>query len=130
MTSLSLIAAVAVGGALGAVGRFGVAGLAVRWVGIGFPTGTLTVNVVGSFFMGLLLAVMAVRTDMPPELRLFLTVGLLGAFTTFSTFSLDVFILIERGQWMLCAGYIVLSVLLSIAALFGGVALGRGIWAS
>ena len=111
---------VAVGGALGAVSRYVVYVLAGLLLGTGFPYGTLIVNIVGSFVMGVLVEGMALAWTIPEQARLFLTVGILGAFTTFSTFSLDVAVLYERGRLDLTAFYIVTSVVCSVAALFAG----------
>ena len=122
---MNVILAVAAGGALGAVGRHFVNTAAVHWFGTGFPWGTLAVNVVGSFAMGLIVELSALVWSPGLQLRAFLTVGILGAFTTFSTFSLDVAVLYERGALGLAAGYIVLSVVLSVVALFGALALVR-----
>lgn len=116
---------VALGGALGAAARY-LTGIAVaRLLGGGFPWGTLIVNVAGSFAMG----VLAVAVLQAGEGRLgpFLITGLLGGFTTFSAFSLDAVSLFERGQAGLAAGYVAASVVLSLAALFAGLALFRGI---
>ncbi len=120
MHFLTEVLVVAVGGALGAVGRFLVYVLAAQVFGIGFPFGTLIVNVLGSFIMGVLVEGMALAWTLPEQVRLFLTVGILGAFTTFSTFSLDVAVLYERGRPLLVAGYILISVIGSIGALFAG----------
>ncbi len=122
---MNMILAVAAGGALGAVGRHFVNTAAVHLLGSGFPWGTLTVNVVGSFVMGVIIELSALVWSPGLELRAFLTVGILGAFTTFSTFSLDVALLYERGQLALAAGYITLSVTLSVGALFAAMALIR-----
>jgi CrcB protein len=119
--------AIAVGGAIGAVARHYASGQVMRLVGMGFPFGTLLVNVVGSFAMGALVEVMALRWDVGPELRGFLTVGVLGAFTTFSAFSLDFVVLTERGQLGLAVLYAVVSVALSVAGLFAGMHVVRGI---
>lgn len=120
-----LILAIAAGGAIGAVGRHFVNVGAVTMLGTGFPYATLIVNVVGSFLMGVLIHVMAVSWTVSPEMRALLTVGGLGAFTTFSTFSLDVALLYERGQLFLAGVYIVMSVAASIGALFIGLKLSR-----
>lgn len=116
---------VALGGALGASARYLTGIAAARLLGAGFPWGTLIVNVAGSFAMG----VLAVAMLQAPESRLgpFLITGLLGGFTTFSAFSLDAVSLFERGQAGLAAGYVAASVVLSLAALFAGLALFRGI---
>lgn len=124
---MKMILAIAAGGALGAVARHYVSVLAAVWFGHGFPIGTLTVNIVGSFAMGVLIETMALVWSTSGELRAFLTVGVLGAFTTFSTFSLDVATLAQRGEALSAALYIVFSVSLSIGALFGGLILMRAV---
>ena len=122
---MKLIVAIALGGAIGAVGRHAVAGQVMKLVGGGFPWGTVVVNVLGSFVMGSLIEVMALKWSMGQELRGFLTVGMLGAFTTFSTFSLAVALLTERGAIPGAIGYVLVSVLLSIGGLFAGLYLFR-----
>lgn len=111
-----------VGGAL----RHGVNVAAARLLGYGFPFGTFVVNVLGSFAMGLLAGLFVYRAGIPQHMRLFLTTGILGGFTTFSTFSLDAALLIERHSWGVAAGYVVGSVAAAIAALFFGLAVFRG----
>ena len=96
------------------------AGLMLRMFGSGFPFGTLFVNVLGSFIMGCLIETMALKWSPSPEMRVFLITGFLGAFTTFSTFSLDVALQIEKGAYMAAASYIAISVILSIGGLFLG----------
>jgi CrcB protein len=113
------------GGGLGAALRHGVNLAAARLLGTAFPYGTLTVNVVGSLAMGLLAAWFAFRGDALQSWRLFLTTGVLGGFTTFSTFSLDVALLYERGAYGLATLYVLASVALSLAGLFAGLALVR-----
>ena len=111
------------GGAL----RHGVNVWAVRAFGYGFPFGTLIVNVLGSFVMGLLVGFFAFRAGVVPQhARLFLTTGVLGGFTTFSAFSLDTALLVERHSYGLAAGYAVGSVAASVSALFFGLAMFRG----
>ncbi|MBB3972056.1 fluoride efflux transporter CrcB [Hansschlegelia beijingensis] len=117
---------VALGGALGSVARYLVNVASSRVFGMGFPWGTLTVNVVGGFAMGLLAALLALKGG-SQETRVFLMTGVLGGFTTFSAFSLDAVALWERGAAGLAAGYVAASVALSIGALFGGLALGRAL---
>ena len=121
---LGTLGLVAAGGAIGAVMRFGVVLGAQRVFGAEFPVGTLAVNVVGSFLMGIIAAMLVDRTD--PRLVPFLMTGVLGGFTTFSAFSLDAVALWERGALGLAAIYVVASVLLSIAALVAGLAIVRG----
>ncbi|NCC21047.1 MAG: fluoride efflux transporter CrcB [Alphaproteobacteria bacterium] len=111
---------IAAGGALGAVMRHGVNVGMGRWLGTEFPWGTLTVNILGSFVMGVLIALFAHFFEVPQTVKYFLVTGLLGAFTTFSTFSLDVSVLFEGGRYFETAAYIGASVLLAIAALFLG----------
>jgi CrcB protein len=113
------------GGGLGAALRHGVNLCAARWLGTAFPYGTLTVNVVGSLAMGALAAWFAFKGDATQHWRLFFTTGILGGFTTFSAFSLDVAILYERGEVGLAAAYVAVSVAISIAGLFAGLALVR-----
>jgi len=109
---------VSAGGALGAASRYLVVVSATRLLGLNFPYGTLIVNIVGSFAMGALLELMALVWNTSMQTRLFLAVGFLGAFTTFSTFSLDVAFLYERKAYVLTAVYILASVVLSIGAFF------------
>ena len=108
-----------IGGAL----RHGVNVGATRLFGFAFPFGTLIVNVLGSFAIGLLAGYFAFRPGIDQHTRLFLTTGLLGGFTTFSAFSLDTALLIERHHYALAAGYVVGSVLASLLALFIGLSL-------
>lgn len=121
------VLSVALGGALGAAARYLTNVGAGRLFGLGFPYGTLVVNVVGSFLMGVLVVVLAERGGL--RLAPFLMTGVLGGFTTFSAFSLDAVTLYERGQIGIAAGYVGASVVLSLAALFGGLALARGVFA-
>ena len=116
---------VAAGGAAGATARYLVYVLAGQFLGTGFPFGTLIVNIVGSFIMGVLVEGMALAWTIGEQMRLFLAVGVLGAFTTFSTFSLDVGLLYERGKIALIALYVSVSVIGSIGALFLGMYLLR-----
>ena len=111
-----------IGGAL----RHGVNVGAAKLFGFGFPLGTMIVNVVGSFLMGLLAGYFAFRPGIGQQVRLFLTTGILGGFTTFSAFSLDTALLVERHAYGLALGYAVGSVAASVSALFFGLALFRG----
>ena len=110
-----------IGGAL----RHGVNVGAARLFGYGFPFGTLIVNIAGSFVMGAFAGYFAFRPGIGQHVRLFLTTGILGGFTTFSAFSLDAALLIERHSYALAAGYMVGSVAASLSALFFGLALFR-----
>ena len=116
---------VAIGGALGSVARYGVSLAAARWLGLGFPYGTLVVNVTGSFAMGVLMAWLGRHVEMPPEWRLFLAVGVLGGYTTFSSFSLDAVGLWEGGAHGMALLYVGLSTILGLLALAAGLALVR-----
>ena len=113
------------GGGIGAALRHGVNVGAARWLGTGFPFGTLTVNVTGSLLMGLLIAYLAFKGETSQHWRLFIATGILGGYTTFSAFSLDVALLYERGAIGLAVGYVLASVVLSILALFVGLWLVR-----
>jgi CrcB protein len=125
MINLQMILAVAAGGALGSVARFLVGVGSTRTFGLAFPWGTLIINIVGSFLIGAFVELFALKWDLPQEARVFLTVGICGGFTTFSAFSLDAYVLIERGEWWLATGYVVGSVLLSIGALVAALHLVR-----
>ena len=114
-----------VGAGIGGAMRHGVNVGATRLFGFGFPFGTFIVNVVGSFAMGLLAGFFVYRAGVPQHVRLFLTTGILGGFTTFSTFSLDAALMIERHQFGAAAGYAVGSVAAGLAALFFGLAVFR-----
>jgi CrcB protein len=113
------------GAGLGGALRHGVNVAAGRMFGLGFPYGTLIVNIAGSFLMGLLAGYFAFRPGVDQHLRLFLTTGILGGFTTFSAFSLDAALLIERHSYGAAAGYMAGSVAASVAALFFGLAMVR-----
>jgi CrcB protein len=115
-----------IGAGIGGALRHGVNVGATRLLGFGFPFGTLIVNLVGSFLMGLFAGYFAFRPGIGQHVRLFLTTGVLGGFTTFSAFSLDAALLIERHAFGLAAGYVVGSVAASLSALFFGLALFRG----
>lgn len=119
------LAVVAAGGAIGAMARYLVFVLATRALGASFPWGTLIVNIAGSFVLACLIEVMALRWSVSQEMRAFLVIGVMGAFTTFSTFSMDVAVLYQRGALTAVAGYVLASVVLSIAAFFLGLALVR-----
>ena len=117
---MSQILAVAIGGAVGALARHGVSTAVVEAFGPRFPLGTLIVNVAGSFAMGWLFALLTGRMDISPELRLLVTTGLLGAFTTFSTFSMETLVLLQAGRWVAGAANVLLSVALCLGAAWLG----------
>jgi CrcB protein len=122
---MKMVLAIAAGGALGAVARHFAAAQFGQWLGQGFPWGILLVNILGSFLMGALVEAMTVAWSPSVELRALLVVGVLGAFTTFSTFALDVVVVYERGQVLGAAAYIGASVAFSVLALLGGMHLMR-----
>ena len=123
--SISEVLAVAAGGVVGAVSRYLVYVAVGHLLGTGFPYATLIVNIAGSFAMGALIETMALVWSTSMAMRLFLTTGILGAFTTFSTFSLDFAVLYERKAFALCALYTVASFVLSVGALFAGLQVMR-----
>jgi CrcB protein len=121
---------VSLGAAIGGALRHGSNRLGGAIFGLGFPSGTLFVNLAGGFVMGALTSWFAFRGEQSNQaLRLFLTTGVLGGFTTFSAFSLDTAVMWQRGQVALAAGYVVASVVGSLLAVFAGLALVRAILA-
>lgn len=123
---MSLLA-IAMGGAVGALSRYWVASALYGWLGRGFPIGTLVINVSGSFLMGLLAELFINRFPVSVEVRSAILVGFLGAYTTFSTFALESFMLIEEASYWKAGFNMLLSILLCVAAVWFGVLLGRGV---
>ena len=122
---MKTVLAIAAGGALGAVARYYVnIGTGVL-LGTAFPWGTLVVSLIGCFAMGVLLELMAITWSPSAELRAFLTVGILGALTRFSAFTLDVVLLQGRGEMLLGGVYVFASVAASLGGVFGGMSLIR-----
>ena len=115
----------ALGGAIGAAARYGVNVTTPKLVGHAFPWATIIVNVAGSFFRGLLIALLALSWKTSQEMRVFLMTGVLGGFTTFSAFSLDFAALFERKEYGLAFAYAGGSVVLSLLAVFAGLYLAR-----
>ncbi len=116
-----------IGGGIGSALRHGVNQAAARLLGSGFPYGTLTINIVGSFIMGVLAGYFAFKSEASQPWRLLLTTGILGGFTTFSTFSLDVALLYERGALGMAVLYVVASVGVALAGLFAGLFIIRNL---
>jgi CrcB protein len=114
------------GGALGTLARYGLGNWIHGWAGIGFPWGTLTVNVAGSFALGFLVRA-ADTLAFSPDTRAFLTVGFCGAFTTFSTLSYESVVLMQAGDWGRALGYLGASITLGIAALVLGLNLAGAV---
>lgn len=122
---------VALGGAVGASGRYSLSHLTFRQFGPGFPYGTLSANILGSAAMGLLVGWMAFRgAEASHGLRLFLGVGLLGGFTTFSAFSLESYLMLEKKAFSAFLGYVSASLFISIAALALGLWISRLVFSS
>ena len=118
---------VALGGGLGTALRYGAGRWAIAVLGPGFPFGTFAVNIIGGFLMGLLAGWLAQSSDGGEELRLLLGVGVLGGFTTFSAFSLEVYNMITRAEIALAAAYSISSMAGSVLAVLAGVALMRSV---
>jgi CrcB protein len=121
------ILAIAGGGALGALARFLVSNGLYRVLGRDFPWGTLGVNLLGSFAMGLLFVLLLERSLLAPELRAAIMIGFLGSFTTFSTFSLETLTLVEQGEMLPALANVVVSVVVCIAACWAGIAAARAL---
>jgi CrcB protein len=116
---------VMLGGAFGTAARYLTGKLTLAWLGPNYPWGTLAVNLIGGFLMGLLAGTLAARAQGGEQWRLLLGVGALGGYTTFSAFTLDLMNMLERGDWGLGLGYILASVLGAAVALFAGLSIAR-----
>jgi CrcB protein len=125
--AMNMILAIGLGGGIGSIARYLTILGCGRLCGTGFPWGTLTVNVLGSFVMGVLAETFRRHVLRDPVLAALLTTGFLGGYTTFSTFSLDVALLFERGELMATALYIAASIVVSLIAIGGGLALTRAL---
>lgn len=121
---MSTLAGIALGGALGALARYGLDGVVSRRVS-SFPLGTFVINVTGSLLVGFLFTVLADRFQVPPWLRSTLTIGFLGAYTTFSTWSLESYRLVESGAWPLAALNVFGSAAAGLLAVYVGTVVGR-----
>lgn len=117
--------AVFLGAGIGGALRHGVNLAALKLLGSGFPFGTIFVNIIGSFIMGVAIEWFALKFDPGQTWRLFLTTGILGGFTTFSAFSLDAALLMERGAYVMASSYILISLIASVGGLFLGLLLIR-----
>lgn len=118
---------VMLGGAVGSGARYLTGRVTLSWLGPNYPWGTLAVNLIGGFLMGVLAGSVSRIPGGGEQWRLLLGVGVLGGFTTFSAFSLDVMLMFERGDWGPALGYILASVIGSVAALALGLQLTRAI---
>jgi CrcB protein len=118
---------VGVGGMVGSICRYGLSGLLYRMMGDRFPYGTFAVNIVGCFAIGLLMSLFEERWLVPPNLRLFLTIGILGGFTTFSTFSYETVEMLKGGNFFLASLNIVGSFFCCLCATWGGSIIGKSL---
>ncbi len=116
---------VCIGGGLGSGARYAVGLLAARWNATSLPYATLTVNIMGAFLISIVMGLTLRGQDISPELKLFLSTGVMGGFTTFSTFSMETVTLAQRGQWTAAALYVALSLLCGLGATALGIALMR-----
>jgi len=124
MMDLSKIIAVGLGGFLGAVGRYWISGLAQK-LSDRFPLGTLSVNLLGSFVLGLFATLFLEKMIVNQEMRLFLLIGVLGAFTTYSTFSLETLNLMRNGEWIFAVLNIFANVVGTLIAVWAGVSIAK-----
>ena len=124
---MGMLFSVGVGGGLGALARYYIAGW-IAPVGSAFNRGIFIVNITGGLMMGLIVEASALKLNLSPELRSFLTVGILGGYTTFSTFSLDSVLLLQKGEYLQAAAYVIGSVVLSILALVAGLWIVRSFY--
>lgn len=124
MTSLLLIGA---GGFLGAIARYLLDGRITAWTGGSLPWGTFAVNMTGSFAVGVLFALIVERASLPADLRAPLLIGFIGSYTTFSTLALESWRMIEDGAWLYATASLAGNVIIGVAAVIAGVAIGRAI---
>ena len=119
--------AIAIGGTLGCWARYAQSTFVQATFGREFPFATLSINVIGSFLMGFLFIVTLERLMMPPSVRVGVLTGVLGGYTTFSTFEMETLLLAENGEFLKAALYVVLSVVIGFAAAFGGAYIARNL---
>ena len=124
---MGMALAVGVGGGIGALARYFIASW-IQAAGSSFPWGIFVVNITGGLLMGMIVEASALKLNLSPELRSFLTVGILGGYTTFSTFSLDSVLLLQKGEYAQAACYVIGSVVLSILALVAGLWIVRSLY--
>ncbi|MBN1943819.1 MAG: fluoride efflux transporter CrcB [Phycisphaerae bacterium] len=116
---------IALGGALGAMARYGLTEQVQKWLGPGFAWGTLSVNLLGCFLIGVAFHAISAVGPLPHEVRFLAVVGFLGAFTTFSTFSLEIVNFLRDGQFTTAAGYVLLSNIVGVGLCFAGLQAGH-----
>jgi CrcB protein len=119
--------AIAIGGTLGCWARFAQTNLVQAVFGRDFPFATMSINVIGSFLMGFLFVLTLERLMIPPSVRVGVLTGVLGGYTTFSTFELETLLLAESGELLKAALYVILSVVIGFAAAFGGAYIARNL---
>jgi CrcB protein len=119
--------AIAIGGALGCWARYAQSNLVQTVFGRNFPFATLSINVIGSFLMGFLFILTLERLMIPPSVRVGVLTGVLGGYTTFSTFEMETLLLAENGEFFKAGLYVVLSVVIGFAAAFGGAYIARNL---
>ena len=112
------------GGAVGTGARYLLGGLAARWLGPDFPYGTLIINVLGSFLIGVVQQIGLTSLLIPDTLRVVLAIGVMGGFTTYSSFSYEAVMLVESGSWAAAAAYVALTTVLCLGGCTAGLALG------
>jgi len=121
------IAYIALLGALGCLARYFLSGWVYALLGRGFPYGTLVVNIIGAFLIGLVMEFSLRSALISPTLRIALTIGFLGGLTTFSTFSFETFRLLEEGSFVIAFGNVLLSVVSCLACTWIGIAVARAL---
>ena len=119
---------IAIAGALGALGRYGLSSAACRLFGDGFPFGTLFVNTIGCFVIGFVMHTALATDIIPPHWKVAMTVGFIGALTTFSTFSFETITLMEETAWTIAAGNIAANVMVGLGATMAGLAAAKAIF--
>ena len=119
------LALICLGGAVGTGARYLLGGVVARWAGPDFPYGTLLINVLGSFLIGVVQQVGLTSLLIPDTLRLVLAIGVMGGFTTYSSFSYETIRLLEAGSWLAASVYVVLTTALCLACCVAGLSLGR-----
>ncbi|MFN4284170.1 MAG: fluoride efflux transporter CrcB [Alphaproteobacteria bacterium] len=122
---MGMVLAIAAGGAIGSAARYGTMIWMARWLGAAFPYGTIAVNILGAFVMGVVIELLALVWSPGEMMRAFVAIGVLGGYTTFSTFTLDSWLLIERGDFGLAFLYMLSSVVLCLAGLLAGLQVTR-----
>ena len=119
------LALLGIAGALGALARYGLAGLVQKRMGIEFPWGTFAVNILGTFLFGMIWTIAEEKALLSPESRTIILTGFVGAFTTYSTFMFESGALLRDGEWLQCSANILGQVAVGLLALFAGLAIGR-----